>query len=79
MINLLLLIPTCVASGQAAQGPSTWSAGPYLMLDETLLAEAAGLTREINRPSRLAEPIVTGYEDGCFQPYVTVIRDGVGG
>ena len=49
--------------------------GPYLMLDESLIAEKAEVHREVNHPSRLPDPIVTGYEDGCFQPWVTVVRD----
>jgi hypothetical protein len=60
----------CVAFGE--QG---WTPGPYLMLDETLLAQQSQVRREINHPSRLPDPIVTGYEDGCFQPWVSVVRD----
>jgi hypothetical protein len=56
----------------AGQG---WAPGPYLMLDDTLVAEASQVHREVNHPSRLPEPIVTGYEDGCFQPWVSVVRD----
>ena len=59
----------------SAWGNSAWVPGPYLMLDETLIKAQAGVRREVNHPSRLAEPVVTGYEDGCFQPYVTVLRD----
>jgi len=50
-------------------------AGPYLMLDDTLVAAQSQVRREVNHPSRLPDPIVTGYEDGCFQPWVSVVRD----
>jgi len=67
------------ATDPADTGPqgalSAWTQGPYLMLDETLIVEQGGLAREVNHPSRLPDPIVTGYEDGCFQPWVTVVRD----
>ncbi|HOW17413.1 MAG TPA: hypothetical protein PLC79_00120, partial [Phycisphaerae bacterium] len=58
----------------AAVNP-TWVRGPYLMLDDRLMVERDGVVREINHPSRWPDPIVTGYEDGCFQPWVTVVRD----
>ena len=45
------------------------------MLDETLVVAQSEVRREVSHPSRLPDPIVTGYEDGCFQPYVTVVRD----
>lgn len=65
-----------VCSGPAgAAEPQRWTPGPYLLLDDGLIAEQDGLKREVGCPSRLADPIVTGYEDGCFQPYVTVLRD----
>ncbi|MBN2506794.1 MAG: hypothetical protein JXQ71_08885 [Verrucomicrobia bacterium] len=60
----------------AAPAPDTaWHAGPYLMLDDSLTVQHARLQRRVNRPSRLPDPVVTGFEDGCFQPYVTVLRD----
>jgi hypothetical protein len=56
-------------------GAQEWTPGPYLMLDETLVAEKSHVQREVNHPSRLPDPIVTGYEDGCFQPWLSVVRD----
>ncbi len=52
-----------------------WRAGPYLLLDRSLVDPGSGAVRLVTPPSRLPDPIVTGQEDGCFQPYVTVIRD----
>ncbi len=53
----------------------TMSAGPQLFVDDYLIGEQDGLTRVVNHPARPASPIVTGREDGCLQPYVTVLRD----
>lgn len=73
--TLLVLLSMTLARGETPRGGADWRQGPYLMLDDTLIVEREGVTRRINRPSRLPDPIITGYEDGCFQPYVTVVRD----
>ena len=51
------------------------SPGPHLFIDDYLIAEQQGLTRSVNHPPRVPNPVVTGPEDKCFQPYVTVLRD----
>lgn len=52
------------------------SRGPHLFIDEHLIAESDKLHRVLNRPDRdLPAPIITGREDGCFQPYMTVLRE----
>jgi hypothetical protein len=53
----------------------TSGSGPHFFLDDHLIAEQQHLTREIIPPKRLPQPIVTGTEDKCFQPYVTVIQN----
>lgn len=58
----------------SAQDMPTWREGPHLFLDAALAAPGTTARREMALPSRLPDPIVTGYEDGCFQPYITVIR-----
>lgn len=75
LLTLFVLSSMTLARGEVPQGGAGWDPGPYLMLDDSLVVELAGLTRRVNQPSRLPDPIVTGYEDGCFQPYITVIRD----
>lgn len=78
MLSLLrtIVMLYAVATPAADTGAAAhWTAGPFLMLDETLMVEREGVRREVVHPSRWPEPIVTGYEDGCFQPWVTVIRD----
>jgi hypothetical protein len=52
--------------------------GPHLFLDESLIESSSNLTRRVNVPHRdstIPNPLVTGREDGCFQPYMTVLRD----
>ena len=56
--------------------------GPLLFLDDYFIESSANLTREVVSPKRddaIPNPIVTGKEDGCFQPYLTVLRDKAGG
>lgn len=66
--------------GQAAQAdlPIAVHPGPHLLLDDYLIAEITGLERVVLQPQRdpaIPNPIVTGPEDACFQPYLTVLRD----
>lgn len=52
--------------------------GPLLFLDEYFIESSENVTREIMQPQRdasIPNPIVTGKEDGCFQPYLTVLHD----
>ena len=71
--SLLVTLGAC--SVTMAFASQEWTPGPYLMLDETLVAERSQVRCEVSHPSRLPDPIVTGYEDGCFQPWVSVVRD----
>jgi hypothetical protein len=68
-----------------APGPNTDSQepirpgpGPHLFIDDYLIASSDGVARVVNVPGRdeaIPNPIVTGKEDGCFQPYMTIVRD----
>ncbi len=54
------------------------SRGPHLFLDDFLIERSKGLERRVNCPRRdprIRNPIITGKEDRCFQPYMTVVRD----
>jgi hypothetical protein len=64
---------SCVVA--LAEEPLKLNAGPHLFLDDHLIAEQSNLERAVNHPERLPEPVVTGPEDKCFQPYLTVLRD----
>ncbi len=56
--------------------------GPHLFLDEYLIESSSNVVRRVNVPRRdyaIPNPIVTGKEDACFQPYLTVLRDDATG
>ncbi|MCX5759779.1 MAG: hypothetical protein NTU83_14995 [Candidatus Hydrogenedentes bacterium] len=62
----------------AREEPLRLEHGPHLFIDDYLVAETDNVVREVNRPSRdnaIPNPIVTGKEDGCFQPYMTVLHE----
>jgi hypothetical protein len=66
------------AAKPPAKAAMPLGAGPYLFLDECLIESSTNVTRRVNVPSRdsaIPNPLVTGKEDGCFQPYLTVLRD----
>lgn len=66
------------AATRPAVNPIRLSAGPHLFIDDFLIAGSRNVRRVVNRPVRdekIANPIITGKEDGCFQPYMTVLRD----
>ena len=72
-LTMILLIGTVCAAFSA---PTTLNPGPHLLLDDYLIESSARITRKVNPPRRdPANPVVTGPEDKCFQPYVTVLRD----
>lgn len=71
-----------IYSGQpsrpAASEPIRLQPGPHLFLDEFLIESSSNVMRKVVVPARdsaIPNPIVTGKEDGCFQPYLTVVRD----
>jgi hypothetical protein len=52
--------------------------GPHLFLDDFLVEKSSGVRRRVHCPVRDAKipnPIITGKEDGNFQPYMTVLHD----
>jgi len=52
--------------------------GVQLLLDDHLIEESENVIRQVNQPKRdpnLLNPLITGEEDRCFQPYFTVLRD----
>lgn len=66
----------------SAKEPIELQPGPHLFLDEFLIASSSNITREVNVPARdpaIPNPLVTGREDGCFQPYLSVIWDAQSG
>jgi hypothetical protein len=62
----------------AAKEPIPLSLGPHLFLDDYLIASGSTIARVVQIPERnpaIPNPIVTGEEDGCFQPYMTILRN----
>ena len=56
--------------------------GPHLFIDDYLIADSKNTQRTVNVPQRnpdIPNPIVTGKEDGCFQPYMTILHEPVSG
>jgi hypothetical protein len=75
--NGSLYQPSAQGAGHGAE-PIRLSPGPQLLLDEYLVERATGITRRVNCPVRnpqIPNPLVTGADDGCVAPYMTVIRD----
>ena len=75
-----MVLAACTAGvSRAANEAAAWTAGPYLMLDERIVASREHVQREIHPPTRLSDPIVTGVEDQNFQPWLSVLRDAESG
>ncbi len=62
---------------QLEKNPIELKPGIQLFIDDYLIAAQSFLSRTVNHPDKLPEPVVTGGKDGdqCFQPYVSVLRD----
>jgi hypothetical protein len=57
--------------------PLRLNPGPHFFIDNHLIADQNFLSRTVNQPVKLADPVVTGGKEGDqnFQPYLSVIRD----
>jgi hypothetical protein len=71
-----LLISILIVQGFATE-PLRLDPGPHLFIDNYLIADQYFLSRTVNQPIKIPEPVVTGGVDGDqnFQPYMSVIRD----
>ncbi|MBN1818813.1 MAG: hypothetical protein JW828_15735 [Sedimentisphaerales bacterium] len=52
--------------------------GVQLLLDDYLIEKSDNITRQINQPKRdpaIPNPLITGEEDRCFQPFFSVHKD----
>jgi len=51
--------------------------GPHLFIDDYLIAEQSFLSRTVNNPEKLPDPIISGKKGGDdnFQPYMTILHD----
>ena len=67
---------SCKILFSATLTAATLKPGPYLFIDDALIAQSSNMVRTIHSPKRdLPEPVVTAKEDKNFQPYITVLRD----
>lgn len=60
------------------RGPIRLRCGPHLFVDDFLIEWSENVTRHVNRPPRdpaTPNPIISGKEDNCVAPYMSVIRD----
>jgi hypothetical protein len=79
LVIVLPLAAALLGSGLfAGESPLRWKPGPYLLLDDALVARSENLARRVRPPARLPGPVVTGAlpdgtGDNCFQPYLTVL------
>ncbi|MBI4600820.1 MAG: hypothetical protein HY721_02560 [Planctomycetes bacterium] len=79
-LQVAVIVPSLVAitpaaAVAAAEEPIPLDPGPHLFIDDHLIAVQDNVRRVVSRPERLPQPVVTGPEDKCFQPYLTVLRD----
>ena len=68
--------------GAVGDEPLALSVGPHLFVDDYLIASSENVTRVVNMPRRnpsIPNPVITGREDGCFQPYMSVLQDDATG
>ena len=59
-------------------GPIRLRPGPHLFIDDFLVEKSQDIKRRVNCPRRdpdLPNPVVTGKQDHCVAPYMTVLRD----
>lgn len=69
--------PECTAATARPAGPIALGPGTHLFVDDYLIETSSGVTRKVLSPQRdpsIRNPIITGPEDRCFQPYFTVSR-----
>ncbi|MBN1125210.1 MAG: hypothetical protein JXA82_09385 [Sedimentisphaerales bacterium] len=52
--------------------------GVQLLLDDYLIENSESISRQINQPKRdptIPNPLITGEEDCCFQPFFSIFKD----
>ena len=71
------LLLAAVLRAQGMRSAVALNQGPHLFIDDYLIAEQSYISRTVNNPEKLAEPIITGGKTGdqCFQPYMSVLQD----
>jgi len=72
-----ILIIFSTNCGRQPVKPIKLTKGPHLFIDDYLIAEDSFLSRTVNNPKKLAEPVLRGgiKNDAIWQPYVSVLKD----
>jgi len=75
-LNIITLSIMTQTSAQIGD-PIKLGPGPHLFIDDYLIAHQEFLSRTVNQPVKLPDPIVTGGKDGDrnFQPWLSVLQD----
>jgi len=76
-LSVLFLILFQIGCEPNSTHPIELGKGPHLFIDDYLIANQSFLTRTVNNPEKLPNPVVTGGKkgDNNFQPYLSVIQD----
>ncbi len=75
-LGIILLLALAAFSPASAAEPLRLGPGPHLFIDDHLIAEQSFLSRTVNQPVKLPEPVITAKGgDYNHQPYLTVLRD----
>lgn len=74
--SLVFLFFAVLKAGDCGK-PIVLRKGPYLFIDDYLIAEQSFLNRVVSNPEKLEKPVLYGgmNKDQIWQPYVSVIRD----
>ena len=77
LLSVLALHPVTLVAAGAPDAAIRIGPGPQLFIDDYLVSDQSFLTRTVNRPAKLPDPVITGGAGGDdnFQPYVAVLRD----
>jgi len=77
VLSLFLWLGIEHGFSQVVSKPIELNPGPHLFIDDYLIGQQTFLSRTVNNPTKLPEPVITGGEngDGNFQPYMSVLRD----
>ena len=75
LLSLTLVIVGC--NQAVPENIIELKSGPHLFIDDYLVAEKTFLSRTVNNPQKLPEPVISGAKggDNNFQPYLSVLRD----
>lgn len=76
-INATLYRPSSEGTKRGSK-PVRLRPGPHLFIDDFLVENSQGIVRRVNCPVRdpaIPNPLITGREDECNGPYMTVLRD----